>query len=995
MNKHFLISLTVFFSLLATARTAHAVSSDYVVYTPQAGAFCISDRGKAASLYIDEQDWPGVHIAARNLAADIGRVTGTAALLEEARPTGQGMLIAGTLGHSRWIDSLVAEGRIDVSPIKGCWESYIIEVSDGNLVVVGSDKRGTIFGLYDLAEKIGVSPWYYMADVPVQQHAALYVMPGRYVQESPKVKYRGIFLNDEWPSLGGWASAKFGGFKKGFHEHVFELLLRLRANYFWPAMWASSFYEDDPDNARLADEMGIVMGTSHHEPMMRPHKDYGRRRAEVGPWNYATNKERLDSFFTEGIERSKDFDNVITIGMRGDGDVAMGGKDATDEDNMRILENVVKGQREIIEKVHGKPASEVPQLWAIFTEVQRYYDKGFTVPDDVLLLFCDNNWGYIRRTGAWKEQRRKGGMGMYYHIDMNGGPWNDRWINTTTIPKLREQFNLAYQTGIDDLWVVNVGDLKPKELPIDFIMRYAWNPDAVPADATDDYTVRWATQNFGAEHAQAIAGVVSRYAKYNLWRKPEVQATDIFSVVNHHEAERVTALWREVAREADSIGRLLPQSCQDAYYQLVLYPAKASAGVAEIYLAAGQNQLYARQGRVSANDYADRVDELFEEDRRMTDYYNKELAGGKWEKMMSDVHIGYVQWSMPKKDSLPQTVRVTPLDQPAMGVAVEGCETASVGEQLELPVFDNFDDPVYYIDVFNRGTGTFDFRLKADEPWVRLSCRKGTVEKETRVQVQVDWDRLKSEQAEAIVTVSSGRQRIPVRVRAVRAELPAADGHWFGNAAGREFSVPADAFNNNLRGRYARWTFLPDLGRGAGCMGVTPVTAPSTTDFSQAPCLEYQVYLSETGRQQVCIGILPTQDVDPERGLRLACALDDGEVQTLDARQGFVDTFGEYNPANLKASPNLKPLPPRERKLKLVTGVGRMRSEVFDNLRWLTTEIEVDKPGLHTFKVYMVDPEVVLEQLVFSPDNAHPSYFGAQPLQHQCGRCGKPEAEKM
>ena len=234
MNKHFLISLTVFFSLLATARTAHAISSDSVVYTPQAGAFCISDKGKAASLYIDEQDWPGVHIAARNLAADIGRVTGTATVLEEERPAGQGMLIAGTLGHSRWIDSLVAEGRIDISPIKGCWESYIIEVSDGNLVVAGSDKRGTIFGLYDLAEKIGVSPWYYMADVPVQQHAALYVMPGRYVQESPKVKYRGIFLNDEWPSLGGWASAKFGGFKKGFHEHVFELLLRLRANYLKP-----------------------------------------------------------------------------------------------------------------------------------------------------------------------------------------------------------------------------------------------------------------------------------------------------------------------------------------------------------------------------------------------------------------------------------------------------------------------------------------------------------------------------------------------------------------------------------------------------------------------------------------------------------------------------------------------------------------------------------------------------------------------------------------
>ena len=983
MKRNYLRCVALVWACMGMVGRLCAIEADYVTFSPCDGAFCVSASGRSANVYVDENDFSGVKMAAVNVTKDIKRVTKTTGCgMIFKRPVGQGHVVAGTVGKSRWIDSLAAAGRIDVSPIEGKWESYLIQVVDGNLVVAGSDKRGTIYGLYDLSEKIGVSPWYYMADVPVEHHDALYVKPGLYVQEPPKVKYRGIFLNDEWPSLGGWASAKFGGFKADFHRHVFELLLRLRANFFWPAMWSSSFWEDDPNNASLADGMGIIMGTSHHEPMMRPHKDYTKRRREVGPWNYATNKERLDKFFTEGIERSKYYDNVVTIGMRGDGDVAMGGKNATDEDNMRVLADVVKGQREILEKVHGKPASEIPQLWAIFTEVQRYYDKGFTVPDDVLLLFCDNNWGYIRRTGAWKEQRRKGGMGMYYHIDMNGGPWNDRWVNTTTIPKLREQFNLAYRTGIDDLWVVNVGDLKPKEVPIDFIMRYAWDPDAYPAGKEGEYLRGWAAQNFGDAHAQAIADVVARYSKYNLLRKPEVQETNIFSVVNYCEADGMLAKWREVAREADSIGKLLPSEYQDAYYQLVLYPAKASAGVAEIYLSAGKNQLYAKQGRVSANGLADRVDELFKIDREMKDYYNEELADGKWKNMMSDVHLGYVNWAMPRKDSVPPTVRVTPLSKPAMGVAVEGNEKASTGDEvLELPVFDNFCDLSYYIDVFNRGEGSFDFRAKADEPWVKLSQKKGTVEDETRLWVSVDWDKLETGESEASVKVSCGRQRVKVKLRAVKADKPVTDGFFFGNPAGREFSVPAVAYAGKSRGRYAQWIGLPDLGRGEGCMGIDVVNSPSVTDAAEAPCLEYSVYLPEVGKQTVCIGILPTQDVVPERGLRLAYALDEGAAQILDAREGFHDEFREYTPQNLKNSPKLIPLPKRTKRFALY-GHGRKRSEVFDNRRWLTAEIDVAEPGLHTFKLYMVDPEVVVEQLVFNPDDAHPSYFGAPAVRH-------------
>ena len=445
----------------------------------------------------------------------------------------------------------------------------------------------------------------------------------------------------------------------------------------------------------------------------------------------------------------------------------------------------------------------------------------------------------------------------------------------------------------------------------------------------------------------------------------------------------MTDLWRTLAHEADSVGQLMPQAYKDAYYQLVLYPVKASAGVAEINFAAAKNRLYARQGRVTANDYARRVEELYTVDTVMTAYYNKVLAGGKWEKMMSDIHLGYTKWSMPKRDSVPQVVRVEPLSKPTMGVAVEGCETLSPEGELELPVFDNFENRKYYIDIFNRGTGTFDFKVKTDEPWMDVSLRKGKVETESRIWVGIDWTKLKAGETEGILYICRERERVPIRLHVVKADLPVqVEGHWFGNACGNEFSVPAWQFNACHPGRYAKWTFLLDLGRGEGCMGLSPVTAPSATSFEDAPCLEYQVYFPKTGTQTVCLGVLPTQDVMPERGLRLAFGLDGGIVRTLDARQGFVDTFSEYTPKNLKKSPKLKPLPPRNKTLKLINGDGFCRNEIFDNLRWLTAEFEVEKPGLHTFKVYMVDPEIVLEQLVFNPDNAHPSYFGAPSVRH-------------
>ena len=830
----------------------------------QSKTFCIAKDGKTATIVVDEQDWKGVVRAANDLGDDVKKVTGVSAPLNEKGEMINdkgGCIIVGTIGKSRFIDQLVKQRKLDVSKVKGQWESFVIDVVDGNLVVAGSDKRGTIYGIYEISQRIGVSPWYWWADVPVQHQDEVNWTAGRFVQPSPKVKYRGIFINDEWPSFGDWATEHFGGINSKAYAHMFELLLRLKANYLWPAMWGSRFNEDDSESPRLADEYGIVMGTSHHEPMMRAHREYVTRKDEIGPWDYSVNKERLDKFFLEGMQRNKAYDNLVTIGMRGDGDVAMGKGD--DADNMKTLAEVIKGQRSIIKKVYGREDG-VPQLWAIFTEVQRYYDAGFTVPDDVTLLLCDNNWGYIRRIGRDFERKRKGGLGLYYHIDMNGGPWNDRWVNTTTIPKLREQLNLAYQTGIDRIWIINVGDLKPKEVPIDFIMHYAWNPDAVKAGDEQAWLEDFTTKAFGAEHAKEAADLMAKYTKYNLWRKAEAQVPGIF---NKEEMAYTDSLWLSLSARAEALRMKIPAAAQDAYYQLVYYPVVASAGVAQIYNAATRGN-------------SNLIDQLMARDQQLSDYYHQ-IANGKWSKMMQDKHIGYTQWSMPKDNMNP---------------------------------------------------------MKLGKP----SVREGFKEKDA---MPHGW-------------------ALDFNVGYALQDQPAT----------QEYSIPAYQFSRKTEGKDAAWMFLPDLGRGNGCMGSSNVLTQSS-----GATLEYDIDITSEGK--VAIGVLPTQDIYPARGLRIGIQIDDQPMQTIDARRGIVDTFSEYNPQNLARSKVLKPLPPRSRLALSGFWQGRQlprRDEVFDNLRWLDATFSDITPGRHTLKLIMIDPEIVIEQIVVNPDNNHYSYFGAK-----------------
>ena len=613
-------------------------------------------------IYMDTNDCKGVSYAAHALLKDIKSVSGTTATLtsdagflkkaDTARPA----IIVGTIGHSAAIDQLVKQKRINGNLLKGKCEKFIITLIDGQLVIAGSDRRGTIYGIYELSQQMGVSPWYDWADVPVEHHDSIFVNKGIYTDGEPAVRYRGIFLNDEAPCLTSWVKNTYGtGYgDHRFYQRVFELVLRLRGNMMWPAMWGWAFYADDPENEKTADEMGVVMSTSHHEPMARNHQEYARNRKGWGPWNYQKNKANLQKFFREGIERMKGTEQIVTIGMRGDGDEAMSA-----EADTKLMTNIINDQRKIIADVTGKKASETPQVWALYKEVLDYYDKGMKVPDDVTLLLCDDNWGNVRRVPNAKECKHKGGWGLYYHVDYVGAPRNSKMLNVTPVQNPWEQLTLAYENGIDRLWILNVGDLKPMEYPISQFMDMAWNPRKYDVNNITRHTRDWCAQQFGESQADEAARILNLICKYNGRCTPEMLDKNTYSLENGE--------WQEVVNqylkiEADALRQYnsLPAAYHDAYRQIILFPIEVMSNLHQMYFAqAMNNQLY-ELGNPKANIWADECENHFKRDSLICDEYNHKMAGGKWNGMMTQKHIGYTSWNDAfEKDTCPKLFRVS------------------------------------------------------------------------------------------------------------------------------------------------------------------------------------------------------------------------------------------------------------------------------------------------------------------------------------------------
>jgi len=617
------------FLVCVTAAARLMAADRFVSFLPLEDAWQL----KTMTVGLSQQEHSCVQLAAQNLLVDFEKVTGQKASFSD----GAAEVLVGTVGCNPQIDQWVKQGVL--SGLKGKTEKYLIKTIGSQLVIAGSDKRGTVYGIYELSKQMGVSPWYYWADVPVEQHAAIYIKKGEYTDGEPAVRYRGLFLNDEAPCLTTWVKNTFGTDFGGhqFYEKVFELILRLKGNYLWPAMWGWAFYADDPENLKTADKMGVMMGTSHHEPMARNHQEYARHRQEWGAWNYSTNKYNLDRFFREGIERMKNTDDIVTIGMRGDGDEAMGSGTDT-----RLLEEIINNQRRIIKEVTKRPAKEIPQIWALYKEVQDYYDAGLRVPDDVTILLCDDNWGNVRRIPTAEEKKRKGGWGLYYHVDYVGAPRNSKWINVTPIQNMWEQLQLAYDGGIQKLWILNVGDLKPMEYPIQLFMDMAWNPAKYQVDNLLDHTRDFCAESFGEAHADEAASILNLVCKYNGRITSEMLDARTYTC---EEFERVVNEYKALETRALRLFLELEPACQDAYRQLILFPVQAMGNIYEMYYAQAMNLQLAKNHDPEANAWADRCRQAFKRDSLLCNYYNKVMASGKWDGMMIQKHISYRTWN--------------------------------------------------------------------------------------------------------------------------------------------------------------------------------------------------------------------------------------------------------------------------------------------------------------------------------------------------------------
>lgn len=931
---------------------------EYVETTPSHGSFPVVQNSSAATLFVDTDDFPGVLIAAANLRSDISRVSGLRPLLrhDEPMPNTTPILI-GTLGRSKFMEALVRQGKLDPAPIEGKWESWLVRVVarpfpgiDKALVICGSDPRGTIFGIYDLSENIGVSPWYFWTDVPPKHHDELFVKAGTFHFGPPAVKYRGIFLNDEAPDLTGWAKEKFGGYNHAFYTNIFELLLRLKANYLWPAMWDNCFGEDDPLSAKLANEYGIVMGTSHVEPMMRADKEWGRAGFTAAEWNFQTHSNLLKAFWREGIERNKNYDKIITIGMRGKVDTPM-----SPDANVALLEEIVQAQRQIISGVMQTNAADVPQLWALYKEVQEYYEKGMRVPTDVTVLWCDDNWGDLRRLPSPSDRGRLGGAGIYYHLDYVGRPRNYKWINTVQNEKTWEQMELAYQYGANRIWIVNVGHLQHVTFPTEFFLTLAWNPKQWTADNLSTFAEQWAERDFGKALAPHIARVVSTFTQYSARRKPELLSPDTYSLINYDEADKVLAEWRQLSADANDIYQKLPADERDAFFETVLYPVQASEIVNELYIDAAKNHLYAEQGRASANAYAMRVRGLFYADANLSSYYNHTLAGGKWDHMMDQTHIGYTTWQQPPINIMPALEEIHVPDPPGMGVAIGGSAKAWPGPPPEpiLPVLDKFNEPTRYIDIFNKGKTPFRVTLQPGAPWILISGRRGaesqTIVEETRFPVTVDWKIAPEGSTNGVVKITGLTNTVLVTVPVFNPSKPGRSTVKGFVEANGCVSIEAEHFTRNIPASSARWTKIPGLGRTLSSMSIFPVTASSVLPPRNSPRLEYKMFLFDSGKIEVETILSPTLNFVAGRGLRFALSFDDEPPCIVTA------VAADYSAGD------------RNRDWERT---------VADGVRIVRTPFILPKAGEHVLKVWMVDPGVVLQKIVVDCGGQKPTYLG-------------------
>ena len=918
---------------------------------------------KNYTFIVEPQAYEGVKRTAQKVAKDFERVSGILPEISEKADGGANTVIFATLGKSSLLKDL------DVCAIEGKREVYMIKFTDDNtLVICGSDKRGTIYGMFALSEYIGVSPLHFWGDVePVKKEINI-SRDIEIISKEPSVKYRGFFINDEWPCFGNWTFGKFGGFTAEMYDHVFELLLRLKGNYLWPAMWTSSFPLDGPGSANeeLADIYGVVMGASHHEPCLRASEEWDLVRGEDSiygnDWNYYINKDGLIKYWEDGLKRSGKYEKIITIGMRGERDSSMLGDDASLKDNIDLLKDIITNQRELIKKHVNFDIEKVPQLLALYKEVEEYFYGGegaeglkyWSELDGVTCMLCEDNFGFLRTLPTADVRERKGGWGMYYHFDYHGGPVSYEWMPSTAFERTWEQMSMAYDYGIRDIWIVNVGDLKFNEVQLAYFMELGfdfekWGTSA--PNSVDEYTEQWLKKTFPCADAPIIkkmAEALHGYIRMNAMRRPEAQNPYIYHPCHYHEADRMLKLAKDIEALSESVYFLLSKTEKEAYYSLIHLPVIASVNLMRMNLYAAKNRHFAQQGKKIANKYAELVTECIEKDRELFADFAK-FKDGKWKGMDLEQHIGFTKWN---EDGCryPLRYRVEPFHKPRMLIS-RADEEPIYDKQYGPPMRLVIDDFMYagneevILEIANDGIGCFEYNIEIIQTydWLEISSTNGSVEYQEEIILRCDRSKLSGETRTAKLLIKDGETTVAVEIKAKAINTENLPLMTFLENNG-VIAMNANHFCNKKDAVSGGFTELKNYGRSGTGMKVFPTTV-DFTESDERPELTYRFLIEKAGNYSVEVWTTPTNSVQNKRPLRFT--LNGQSVTAVDE--------------NFKAgSP----------------GDANWCKGVLDNIRKTKTKLHFEA-GVNEITIGALEAGLVLERILIFKNSYAKSYLGS------------------
>lgn len=961
-------------------------------------------------IWIDAKgaDYDGISLIADAIAGDIEAITGKKPqVVTEAPAEAETVILAGTVD-----DQLIQAQELewDISASGGDykstqWERYQIQVVENNgqtrIVIAGADKRGTIYGMFYLTQDLcGVSPWIYWGDVQPKHQDTLTLRTEDLTTtaDTPSVGYRGIFLNDESPSLTNFVKNQFGNCNYLFYANVYELVLRLKGNYLWPAMWSNNFSEDgilnienakDTSNADklaedertiyanaiLADHYGVVMGTSHHEPLYRAGVEWQRLQskntytfdteqdAAKNEWNYFLNSQNIDAFWTDGAERNKDYENVVTIGMRGEADSALTWPDGTKlslQENINVLKSAITSQQKILA---DKNVTD-PQLLVLYKEVEDFWygQSGDEIASDnlkswdalknTIIMLCEDNQGNLRTLPKADERDRD--WGMYYHFDYHGGPRSYEWINTVPLARVWDNMTTSYDYGVDDIWIVNVGDLKPMELPISYFLDLAYDFDewgTSNPNSTEKYTRQWVEQQFGdaglsEADLDGITDVLVGYTDMNGRHKSEIVSGSTYSIENYNEAQRMLEEAIALEELAETYLEKMPAAYKDAYWQLVYYPAAATANVNKMQILYGLNQYYAKSGSAAANVYADLVEACIERDQELTAYYNNTMSGGYWKGMMSSAHVGYVAWNSDGW-SYPEPDYVQPVSGSKLLVDVDGAAKAVDSGTLTLPDFTDKGQKCYALTISNGGDAQLSYTIAADKDWIRVTAGEGALYAAKTLEVSVDWSKLTASDT-GTITVTSGNQSVEVQVNAKVLDTTGLASKTFVMSNG-VISMEASSYSG--KGASGDGTTDWKILTGYGKTKDTAKMYPTTNSFTGAngPYLEYTVQIPEDGEYTLTTFVGPSNNLHADTRLQYGVSIDDGTVTVQDSLPG-----------------------------NYISGSGNAWSASVMNMGRTAATKHTLTAGVHTIRIYGVDAGLQLEKLVLSKEALSTSYMGPQ-----------------